>query len=68
MVCCKTNIKPSTKLVIVNNIGFFGGAFWLRFFNVKVLKGYYIFWIVKINGYTKKEFFNKMPKAKCFNV
>jgi hypothetical protein len=54
MVCCKTGINPSTKLAIARNIRFFWGAFWLRFFNAKILKGYYIFWIVKKNGYTKK--------------
>jgi hypothetical protein len=44
--CCKTCIKPSTKLAITSNIGFVFGAFWLKVFNVKVLQGYYIFWIM----------------------
>jgi hypothetical protein len=44
MVCCKTDNKPSTKPAIASNIGFFGGAFWLRVFNVNMAK---VFWIVK---------------------
>jgi hypothetical protein len=48
MACCKTCIKPSIKLVIANNIGlFFLGVFSLKVFNLKILKGYYVFWIVK---------------------